>query len=264
MEQQIEEYNDEINLYELWKVLVRRKGLIIGLFLVAVISTAIINFLMPKIYRGEAVLNVQQYDAIPAKEIVDMIGNIDREKRANILPKTYSSVMDIKLKTIKDSKDKIVVIIDAKNTEDISEALPELVNYMNNINIVKLNANEAKERLEKKSTELSNVISASVELLETYHNLLKSGKLMPVGFNPIELNRKIADIRLEKLETEQAIQRLKDGGIGIASHPYVSNKPVKPQKTMNLTLASIASIIVGTLIAFYLGYLEKVKSNSLA
>jgi len=39
---------DEINLYDYWKVIVKRRFLIIGLFLVAVVASAIISFLMPK------------------------------------------------------------------------------------------------------------------------------------------------------------------------------------------------------------------------
>ena len=58
MEQQNKESNDEINLYDYWKVIAKRKILIIGLFIVIVVSTAIGSFLMPDIYRGEAVLLV--------------------------------------------------------------------------------------------------------------------------------------------------------------------------------------------------------------
>jgi capsular polysaccharide biosynthesis protein len=262
MEQQLKEYSDEINLYDFWKVIVKRKRLIIGLFLIVVISTAIISFLMPKIYRGEAVINILLYEAIPAKELTDMIGKIDKEKRKYILSKTYSSVSDITFKTMKESKDKVLVIIDAKNVDDFSKILSELVDYINNIGIVKLNVNEEKERLQKKSTELSNVISASTGLLDTYHNLLKSEKLFPVGFNPIDLNRKVADIKLEKLAVEQSMLRLKDGGIGIASQLYISNKPVKPKIMLNVTIAGIAILFAGIFLAFFLEYVEKIKSGS--
>jgi capsular polysaccharide biosynthesis protein len=261
MEQQIKGYSDEINLYDFWKAIIKRKRLIVGIFLIAVISTTVISFLMPKIYRGEAVINILLYEAIPAKELSDMIGKIDKEKRKYILSKTYSSVSDITFKTMKDSKDKVIVIIDAKNVDDIPKILSELVDYLNNIGVVKLNVNEEKERLEKKSTELSNVIYASTGLLDTYHNLLKSGKLLPVGFNPIDLNRKVADIKLEKLAVEQAILRLKDGGIGIASQLYISNIPVKPKKTMNMVSAGVASFFVGIFLAFSLEYVEKIKSG---
>jgi len=45
---------DEIDLYELWLVLKKRKKLILGLFLGVSILTAIISFIMTPIYRSEA------------------------------------------------------------------------------------------------------------------------------------------------------------------------------------------------------------------
>ncbi len=51
-DQYIEE--DEIDLYELWLVLKKRKKLIFGLFFVSVALTAIISFLMTPIYRSTA------------------------------------------------------------------------------------------------------------------------------------------------------------------------------------------------------------------
>ena len=64
---------DEINLYDYWKVIVKRKRLIIGLFVIAILASAIISFLMPKIYRGEVILKLptkeltcsQQFNATP-------------------------------------------------------------------------------------------------------------------------------------------------------------------------------------------------------
>jgi len=104
MEQQNREYNDEINLYDLWKVIAKRKKLIIGLFIVIVGLTAIGSFLMPDIYRGKAVLFVIPSEEITAKEITDLIGKVDREKRLSIMPKSYPNVKDLKLNNIKDFK----------------------------------------------------------------------------------------------------------------------------------------------------------------
>ena len=45
---------DEIDLYELWLTLKKRKKVILGLFFVATILTAIISFIMTPIYKSEA------------------------------------------------------------------------------------------------------------------------------------------------------------------------------------------------------------------
>ncbi len=160
MERQIKESSDEINLYDLWKVIVDGKRIIIGVSVVAIIATTIISLRMPKIYRCEALLNILQTEEflgkkeiIQAKEIVDIIGNIDREKRTKIFPKTYASVTNLKLRSIKDSRDMLFVTVEAKNVDLIGKALLEVTDYINNFDIVKITIKEEKEKLLKKSSE---------------------------------------------------------------------------------------------------------------
>lgn len=278
MELQTKEYSDDINLYDLWKVIVRRRRLIVGLCLVTVISTTIISFLMPKIYRGEAVLSIwqnevvsmslmaekegmSQKEIIPARDIAEIIGNIDKDKKIKILPKTHASVTDIKLRLLKETKDKFIVIIDAKNIDDIPKALTELLDYINNFGVVKLAVKDEREKLINRSTELSEVVQSSYDLSDTYHKLLKAGKLLPVGFNPIDLNKKIADIKLEKLMVEQALQRLNNGGVRIDSQQYVSDSPISPKKKLMVSFAGVVSLIVGIFMAFFLEFIDRSKAK---
>jgi AAA15 family ATPase/GTPase len=216
---------------------------------------------MPKIYRGEAVLMVQPASNITAKDIIDFVGIIDDEKKVKILPNTHVSISDIKINAFKDSKDKIALIIETKNTNNIQPALSEIIEYISNIDLVKQNVKEEQERLLKRSTELSNVIATSSELLDTYKKLLTKGNIVPIGFNPVEMNKSITDIKLEKLVVDQEIQRLK-GGIEIAGQLYVMNKPVKPRKMMMVTLAGIAGLFPGMFWAFFMDYLGKIKGSS--
>ena len=143
MEQQNREYNDEINIYDLWKVIVKRRRIIIGLFLIIVISTAIVSLFMPKIYSGEVnLIVIDKSDssvsrAVEAKEITDSMDSIDDEKKKLILPKTYTAVKSVKLRAlIKEAKNRIVATVDAKNTDDIPVAMVELVDFLNNIEVV--------------------------------------------------------------------------------------------------------------------------------
>ena len=267
MEQQNAEHSGDTNLYDLWKVLAKRKRLIIGLFFAIVVSATIISFLIPKVYRGEAVLvvpvdlTVQVTPIrITPKDIVDFIGNIDNEKRTKILPKTYDAITDIKLNTLRESKDKIGVIIEAEDINAIQPALLELIEYIKSIDLVKLNAKEQQEVLSKRSTELSIVIAATSGLLDTYRKLLTEGRLIPVGFNPVELNKRISDIKVEKLMVEQAMERTKSG-IEIAKQPYIMNKPVKPKKILIVALSGIASLFLGVFGSFALEYVEIKKRN---
>lgn len=249
-------YDDEINLYDYWKVMVKRKTLIIGIFFIAVLASAIISFLTPKIYRGNVVLKVTA-KVLTAKELLGVIENIDGEKIKSILPKTHHLLTGIKLNALKDSTDKLNVVIDVKRTDDIPDAVSELIEYMNNNQLIKRYVEQERERLLKQSEELSKTMESSKELVKTYEMLLKSGRLIPVGFNPIELYKRISDLKIEKITTEQAIKNLK--GVEIIAPPYISNKAVTPKIKQNIALAGITSLFAGILLVFFMEYVEKIK-----
>jgi len=99
---------DEINLMDYIQVLRKRKWLIILGTLVFVIAAAIISLLMPKIYRGEAIFRIQTFTA---KEMVSIIGKLDKEKIKQVFTKTYNSIDSIKLSALRDSGDKFQLII---------------------------------------------------------------------------------------------------------------------------------------------------------
>jgi hypothetical protein len=272
MEQQNREYNDEINLYDLWKVIAKRKKLIIGLFIVIVISTAIVSFLMPDIYRGDAGLLVVldpegivvkeiTGKEITGKEITDLIGNVDREKRLSIVPKSYPNVKDLQFKSLKDSKNKIIVTIDAKTIDDIPKALLEAVDYLNNMDIIKSETKREKDILLKKSAELSDIIISSPDLLSAYNRLFRAGKLSTIGFNPVEVSRKISEIKIELISIEQQLSRLNNGGIEIAVKPYVSNTPVSPKRLLIVVVAGIFSLLLGVFLAIFIEYIGNIKNK---
>lgn len=252
---QQEQYEDEINLYDIWKVIVKRKGLIIGLFLVSVLSASVITFNMSKVYRGDVTLRVTTKDSVTAKEIGSIIGKIDKEKRALIFPKTSQSITDVKMNPLKDSSDKMQVTIDSKKGEEIPDALSELVQYIKSNPLMKRALDQERERLLRQSEELSKTIDSSEELVKTYRRLLDAGRLNPIGFNPIELNKRVSDLKIEKLNLDQSLENLK--GIETAGQLYVSKKPVKPKKALNITLAGVIGLFAGILIAFLMEGMEK-------
>ena len=256
--------DDVISLYDLWLVILKRKKLIIGLFLIVVISVTISSFRMPKIYRGDTVLRIPQFEIassnISSNDLIDLIGSIDKDRKAKMLPKTSALITDIKLNASKDSRDKIVVVIDSIDKNAIVTATSELIDYINSIDLVKSTVKEEQEKLLKRTTELTSVLSASKEIFETYGKLLKAGKLVPIGFNPLELNKRISDISLEKQITEQSLQRL-SAGVRTARQVDIGNDPVKPRKKMNVVLSGAVGLFLGVFLAFFLEIIERIKNK---
>jgi len=256
---------DEINLMDYIQVIRKRKWLIIFGILLCVVAAGVVSLLMPKIYRGEATFKITAKEIITAreiitaKEIVSIIGNVDREKLKQVLPQTYNSIDSIKLNALRDSVDKFQLIIEAKRVDDIPIAISMFVEYIDINPLIRRSVEQEKERLLKQTEELSKVIESSKELVKAYDNLIKTGRLIPVGFNPVDLNKRISDIKIEKLQVEQTLKRLK--GIEMGAQPYISSKPVKPKKRLNVMIAGVLGLLASIMMAFFKEYLEKNKPN---
>ena len=190
-----------------------------------------------------------------------MIGKVDREKLKSIAPKSYNNLNDIKFKAIKDSKDKILVTIDAKKPDEILQTLSEVVDYLNNVDIIKTVVKQEKDLLLRKSAELSEIVKLAPDLLATYDKQIKAGKLSMIGFNPIILHKNISDIRLELFIIEQQLLRINSGCIKVATQAHISNKPVSPKILRNIALSGISSILLGICLAFFMEYIGNIKNR---
>ena len=228
---------DEINLYDYWKVIVRRKKA----------NYRIISCRNPCIssnkssdaqdIQGEVVLTQL---VLSPKELIAITGNKE------ILPTTHHSITAIKLNALKDSTDKLQVIIEAKSVDDIPAAVVEIIKYLNNIPFVNRSIEEGRQRLLKQSEELSIVIEQSNKLAETYEKLLKASKYVPIGFSPagfypVDIRKRISDMKVEKFTIEQALNRPK--GVEMLEKPYILKNPVKPSIKKNIVIAGITSLL---------------------
>jgi hypothetical protein len=69
---------DEVALYDYWKVIVKRKKILLGIIFVPVIMAIIIASFLPRYYQGEG--EISQL-VITAPNIVAHIGDIDEAKK---------------------------------------------------------------------------------------------------------------------------------------------------------------------------------------
>lgn len=253
-------YGDEITLYDILKVIVKRKGIIIGFVFVPIVIAVLITFNMPKIYRGKAIINVAVKDSTKdnaknsavVREIVSVVGVMDNVEKVLIFPKTYKSIDSFKLILLKDTADKLYVTIDSRNAEEIPNAVSELIEYLRNNSAIQGIVFMEKERLIKELEVLLKTIDSSEESLKIYRKLLDSGRLNIIGFNPVDMNKSLSGIKLEKLNIEHALENLK--GVELAGQPSVSKKPIKPKMALTISIAGIVGFLAGMAIVFLMDF----------
>jgi len=268
---------DEINLYDYWKVIVKRKSLIIGLFLVAVLASAIISFLMPKIYRGEVVLKLSVLTpALTSKELLSIIGKTDAEK---FLPTTHHLVADVKLNALKDSTDKLRLIIEAKNTNDISVAMTGFVAYLNNLSLIKEAVKREKEKVAKRLKDIPGLIKDKSDLIKEYNSFakmydrkLERGELSIINLVPADFKARAMGLDAERRSLVEEAKEAKEAkedmenitGVSLVGNPYISNTPISPRIKQNIFASGFIGIFSGIFLAFFLEYIKKLRYGEAA
>ena len=254
---------DEINLYDLWKVIAKRKVLIIAVFLISVFSAAITSSIMQKVYQGEAVLKIASKDIselIQANMIINTFNPINQGKVGMISPQNAVAIMKANFVEIKGFNDRFKVVVQSKDPGKIQDFVKDLVMFLNENTEIKHCIEDCKELLTKRAHELALVIGQSESLKKSYEKMLQNGKVTTLGFSPISLERQLSDMRIEKLIIEKRLENI--SGIEVVGKPSVSNQPVKPRIKMNIALAGMASLFAGVFLAFFLEFLSKAKNKA--
>lgn len=137
---------DPSSILALVDVLIRRKFLIAGVFIVAVVLAFIYSITTKKVYKLEAFYKITvqsknsyiggEEQVLTSAEMIDIIGKIDAERLQSIFPKNISIVKSINILPLKDFKDKFKVVIEVADISKCYDIALEAREYFNNISTV--------------------------------------------------------------------------------------------------------------------------------
>lgn len=260
---------DEIDLLELLQILIKRKTVIIALFLIATILGIATTLFLPKVYRGEFIISLPKKTFTKDKEevelpiinpndIINTFSNLKSQNLEKILPKDYQMIKDIKLEIPRNSTDKLNLIIESTNKDNISNVGRLLVDYMNQSPFIKDVVDIEKEKLQIKSEEINKIIKSYDEISNIMNKQLKEGKFANLGFNPLELQNDLITLKIEKTIIDKTIKDIK--GLEIINEA-ISEKPVKPKSSIIIVVSMFIGLIGGIFLALFLEYFEKFTSN---
>ena len=203
---------DEINLYDYWKVLVKRKKILLCIFLVPLVTVSIISLIQPRYYRGESeIIN----PVIPASNIVNLVGNIDDTQKVKIFANNPGAIKSVSLSLPKKSTDKVNIIIDAKTADIIPQAFKDIFDYIGNMPEIKgvisqiqaetdLKTDRFLEETDFKIKNLIEVRKANLIFLKYITDMMNKRQTTTIVFNPAELINKDGDLSLEIINLQQA------------------------------------------------------------
>jgi len=245
--------DDEINLYDYWKVLVKRKKVFLGIFLVPLVIAIIISLIMPRYYRGESEITIP---VITATNMVNLIGNIDEAKKVKIFAGNSGSIKSVLVSTPKKSTDKISITIDAKTADMLPQAFKDMLGYINNIPEIKEEIVKMQEENDLKLKKLIEVKKANIVFLNELLDMIKKRQLTAVNINPADLVKRDDDLSLEI----KNLQRVKEKSC-ILGPPSITKQPANSQIKNIIIITGILSLMAGFFVVFFLDYIERRKGR---
>ncbi|MFA5386666.1 MAG: Wzz/FepE/Etk N-terminal domain-containing protein [Candidatus Paceibacterota bacterium] len=230
---------DEIDLMDYVKVILKRKVFILSLFLAAIIVAAIFSFLSPKVYKISTVLEIGNFGNEPLEAPDQLIEKL----------KTGSykiTVMESLEITEKDYPE--VETENPKNTRlmvrEVESSDPERVKaILEEVNSLILVDHEEKLDLLKSMTEKDmEEIQRGLALLET---------------QKIYADQGIASLQATLFSLKQKLNFAEP--TKITKPPLISENPIRPRPLLNMAIAGILGLFMGTFLAFGREWWEKAK-----
>lgn len=260
--------NDDISMKDYVRVVIRRKNVILDVFIVTIVVVLVFTLLTPKIYKISTILEISKVEN--AKQVVEKIKNgvydMPLRKKFNIsekdLPQLKVSVKDSDLLAIEAETSKV------DQTKDI---LDEMSSMIITEQSQKINANkEITEQSVKRISEKINHAEEERKNLEAKVDALQ--KVLVYNQDPgtqfalFDAKEKIEDKRTEIEDLHMEIDALKRSEIEIdivkiIKPLVVSDNPVKSDLFLNIIIAAVVGLFLGIFMAFYKEWWDKNKKD---
>lgn len=266
---------DEIDIREYINVIIKRKKLILAIFLVSVVTAAIVSLRMPKIYEITSTIQLGSINELLIKS---------DEAESIILNQNSLSLIinDLNLKILPESLQKDIKIseIGGTNLLKFKITYPD-VDMAIKINDAIVNSFIAQgqdvyqkrlvifnERLKELDEEIKNAERDIARTQSLISNLPNSNAISQsdVSLRIILLQNTLPNYEsnLSLLRNQRNMLKLilvaaKD--FNVFDAPIKSKNPVGPEKKKNVFIAGIISLIFGVFLAFVLEFLKKSKAS---
>jgi len=268
------ENDNEIELIDYIKVILKRKNLILGITLGIVIGVGVLSFILPKTYKVDAIIEIGRIESFFPEtpgQVLEKIKNKNYQKaiqkKLNISEKEFPKINIFNPK----NTGLLIISITSKKPERAKEILENLGNlilkeHQSKFNIQKKILLDDKKRIEKKISFLKEKKKILEEKINYLRNLYQTN---PSSENLLLLMESKKDLKNTKLEIENHYLKLNSINqklnisqpTQIIKPPSIPELPTGPNPLLNIIIALILGFLSGSFLAFLCEWWEKEKER---
>jgi len=268
-------YEDEIDLYELWLIIKKRKAAVILTTLLFLFVGVVYSVLSRDVYRIASIVFLPQEDgkAIVSfdatKEIIDSLNSKFRNEKFKELSKLLN-VEASKLKTVSNvsaeplgrrgNKEAFLLEVDGYDKRSLPVISNATVEFLKSNPLVKEKIQERKKVILTELNTLEKKLpSLQSDAKELKKRILNSSDLKVLGINPLDIETSVINLKNRIAELKYKLN------FGIQNYEIlfsqVSDKPVKPKKGLIIAVSLVSGLFLGIFLAFFFEWLENVRER---
>jgi len=258
--------DDEIDLYELWLILKKRKKVIFISTLVFLIVGTLYCFLTPPTYRAthvfrKTVISTGVFKSL-ANQLEEKLKNKDYKSLAELIDCSLNEAKTISSISIETSrrrsKNLFTLEVEGQNPSLLKNIDKDIESFFKSSPAVKEKLNIERELLSQQLNDYSSRLASLQKEANTIKKKILAGNIKTLGFNPLDIDKSILEIKSKISELNYKLQNLKPFETVTF---YVSDKPVKPKKKLVIAVSIITGLFIGIFLAFFFEWLENVRKR---
>ncbi|MBN2655395.1 MAG: hypothetical protein JXR79_09865 [Nitrospirae bacterium] len=247
---------NNVDLDDYLKIIKKRKNILVAIFFVSILLAIVYGLFMPKVYRGVAIIQMMPNEIVSSSELKKILsaGGVEAifQDKADLVKKFWVSELD-------ELAGAINITIEATSRDDMFILFSKVKEYINNSKVIKVHAEESRNKIIKQIQEISNVLKDAEIISNIVKKQIEANRLASLGFNPLDISENISKLNMQKFNFEQALKR--NQGVDFLSYPSISNKHVKPKLINNILLAGFLSLFFGVFFVFILEQISRLRLN---
>jgi len=267
---------EEIDLYELFLILKRHIKLIAFTVILATLLSVAYSLLATPVYKSTFIVRLPSYNGDKyifsvqeAKKNVDNLGIFLGQERydelsemLNISKSDISLINRIEASLKRGQSHFLEISLFVYDPSIIDRLKVAIVDYLNNNPFV-----QEKIKMERfKLLTLKKEVEAKIKNMESMRRVieqnLKSGNVRDYGFNPLEMEKVIMELKMRLEDIKMRLLTLK--GFEVAVEPVIPTKPHSPKKLLIISVAFISSLFFGIFLAFFIEWYRNARNKHIA
>lgn len=257
----LERQEDEIDLLDIWRAIVKRRNLTMSIALVSAIVALAGSLLLPKVYEGEAIVALPKVGITidETKAITSFL--VQEVKNGNPIDVMDESVIkkvdNITIEQISGLVNQFKIVARTKNDPQYApDVINKIVDYLNRNEYVRSRIDIERKAIEANIFETKNTIVTAERTRNEAKRLISTRN---PGFNPVDMDVRLNDLGAKIIGLETNLLLMKN--YELVSGPYVYKDKVKPRVALNTVIAGLIGLFVGLLLSFALEINRKEVSS---